>query len=189
MNSTNNSNIQATDLIPKSKQWYAIRVTYNREMKVKEDLDAKNIENFIPMQYKYVKRGNKVIKKLAPSVHNLIFIRIEKEKMVEYKATTTLPIRYIMDSEKKSPVVIPDKQMASFIAVAGQYDEQLIYLDHDPGLLNKGDKVRVIGGIFEGAEGTFMRIKGDRRVVVAIPGIVAVATANIHRSLLEKIEN
>lgn len=55
-------------------------------------------------------------------------------------------------------------------------------------MLKKGDKVRVLGGIFEGAEGTLKRIKGDRRVVVSIPGVIAVATANIHASLLEKIE-
>ena len=188
MNNSHDNIKQANNIMPETKKWYAIRVTYNRELKVKENLDKQNIENFIPMQYKYVKKGSKVTKKLMPSVHNLIFIHIEQSKMVEYKASTTLPIRYIMDSDKKSPIVIPDQQMANFIAVAGQYDEQLIYLDHDPGLLSKGDKVRVIGGIFEGAEGTFIRIKGDRRVVVSIPGVVAVATANIHRSLLEKID-
>ena len=46
----------------------------------------------------------------------------------------------------------------------------------------------MLGGIFEGAEGTLLRIKGDRRVVVSIPGVIAVATANIHASLLEKIK-
>ena len=39
------------------KQWYAIRVTYNRELKVKADLDAQGIDNFIPMKYVSVMRG------------------------------------------------------------------------------------------------------------------------------------
>lgn len=34
----------------------------------------------------------------------------------------------------------------------------------------EGDRVRVTGGIFEGVEGEFVRIKGDRRVVVSIRG-------------------
>ena len=52
------------------KQWYAIRVTYNRELKVKADLDAQGIDNFIPMKYVSVMRGCDVDKprNLAKSV-------------------------------------------------------------------------------------------------------------------------
>ena len=31
------------------KVWYALRVTYNRELKVKSDLDARGIASFLPM--------------------------------------------------------------------------------------------------------------------------------------------
>ncbi|MGM9824168.1 MAG: transcriptional regulator, partial [Muribaculaceae bacterium] len=102
--------------------------------------------------------------------------------------TTTLPIRYIMNRETHQPVVIPRKQMDNFIAVAGNYNEQLLYIENDPIILHKGDKVRITGGLFEGAIGTLMRIKGNRRVVVSIPGVIAVATTDIHPSLIEKIE-
>ena len=190
MENNNTSNI-ATETTPEAEEkvWYAIRVTYNRELKVKDDLDSRGIENFVPMQYKHMRKGGKIVKKLVPTIHNLIFVLIDKKSMVEYKATTTLPIRYIMDREKHVPMVIPRRQMDNFIAVAGSYDEQLIYLENDAGTLKKGDKVRVLGGIFEGAEGTLLRIKGDRRVVVSIPGVIAVATTNIHASLLEKIND
>ena len=36
------------------KQWFAIRVTYNREMKVKRELDRLHIENFLPMKHRVV---------------------------------------------------------------------------------------------------------------------------------------
>ena len=171
------------------KQWYAIRVTYNRELKVKADLDAQGIDNFIPMKYVSVMRGkDRRVKKLVPAIHNLIFMLVDRNTMVQYKATTTLPIRYIMNRETHQPVVIPRKQMDNFIAVAGNYNEQLLYLENDPITLHKGDKVRITGGLFEGAIGTLMRIKGNRRVVVSIPGVIAVATTDIHPSLIEKIE-
>ena len=175
------------DKSPEAKQWFAIRVTYNRELKVKADLDARNIDNFLPMHYVYKISGEKRVKNLVPAIHNLIFVLIEPSAMTEYKATTSLPIRYIMNRETNRPMMIPRKQMDNFIAVAGSYDEQLIYLDNAPLDLKKGDKVKILGGIFEGAVGTLMRIKGDRRVVVEIPGIIAVATMHIHPSLLEKI--
>lgn len=93
-----------------------------------------------------------------------------------------------MDKATGRPIIIPDKQMQDFIAVSGTYDDQLVYLDPVSVILKKGDKVRITGGIFSGVEGVFVRVKGDRRVVVSIQGIMAVATAFIHPSLIEKIE-
>ncbi len=168
--------------------WFALRVTYNQEMKVKHELERRHIEYFLPMKYRIVQKGERQIKELVPAIHNLIFVYMTKEDLAEYKATTMLPIRYIMDREKHKPITIPDKQMQNFIAVAGTRDEHLVYLDSTFSSFNNGDKVRVIGGLFEGAEGYFIRIKGDRRVVVCIEGIASVATAFIHPSLIEKID-
>ncbi len=171
------------------KNWYAIRVTYNREMMVKRDLDSKHIENFLPMKYKVEMCGERKIKVLKPAINNLIFIYTSSEKMKEYKEFSSLPIRYIMNHETHQPIIVPTKQMQDFIAVAGTMNEQLIYLEPDMSSFTKGDRVRVTGGVFAGAEGQFMRIRGDRRVVVCIPGIAAVATAFVHPSLVEKISD
>ena len=172
-----------------SKQWFAIRVTYNREMKVKRELDSLHIENFLPMTHRIVIRGERKIKELVPAIHNLIFVYITATELKSYKATTSLPIRYIMNKETHGPIVIPERQMKNFIAVAGNISEQIVYLEPNLSNFKKGDKVKIIGGVFEGAEGYFMRIKGDRRVVVCISGIAAVATAFIHPSLVTKIDD
>ena len=88
MDERSNNNEQAV--------WYAIRVTYNREMKVKAELDELKIRSFVPMQYKAQVRDGRLVKRLVPSVHNLIFIYISPSGMRHYKETTSLPIRYIM---------------------------------------------------------------------------------------------
>lgn len=169
------------------KQWFAIRVTYNREMKVKRELDSLHIENFLPMKYRIIMRGERKIKELVPAIHNLIFVNISANALKEYKAKTTLPIRYIMNRETREPIVIPDYQMKNFIAVAGNTTEQVVYLEPIISNFNKGDKVKITGGVFQGAEGYFIRVKGDRRVVVCINGIAAVATAFVHPSMITKI--
>lgn len=170
--------------------WYAIRVTYSREMIFKEYLDDHSIENFIPMRYESTDLGAKKSRKLVPIIHNLVFVHSTKGCIDAFKSEleVRLPIRYIMDKATSHPIIIPDKQMQDFIAVSGTYDDQLVYLDPVSIILKKGDKVRITGGIFSGVEGVFIRIKGDRRVVVSIQGIMAVATAFIHPSLIEKIE-
>ena len=175
---------------PEEKVWYAIRVTYNRELKVKEDLDARGITNFVPMQYRREERNGVMVKRLVPSVHNLIFIYLTPSEMKEYKMSTALPIRYIMSRGERGtrhPITVPTPEMENFIKVAGTYEEKLIYLNPEPGDFREGERVRIIGGMFAGAEGIFVRIKRDRRVLVSVPGLVAVATTYVHPSMIEKI--
>ena len=167
--------------------WYPLRVTYNRELKVKADLDAMGVTNFVPMQYRREERNGRMVKRLVPSVHNLIFVKMTPSKMTEYKKTTALPIRYIMNRETRRPITVPEQEMENFIRVAGTYEEKLVYLNPDPGDFAKGERVRVIGGPFAGTEGIFIRVKGDRRVLINIPGVEAVASTFIHPSMIEKI--
>jgi transcription antitermination factor NusG len=171
--------------------WYALRITYSREMALKEYLDSEQIENFIPMHYVDVIKNEQRTRKLVPAVHNLVFVRAARERLDALKKEKeyALPMRYIMNRETHQPVVIPDRQMQSFIAVAGNTEQQAIYLDVSEVNLRKGDRVRVVGGIFAGIEGKFMRIKNDRRVVVILEGVMAVATVPIHPSLIEKLED
>ena len=93
-----------------------------------------------------------------------------------------------MDRETRQPIVIPDEQMRSFILVSGNYDEAVLYLEPTELALVKGQKVRITDGIFKGVIGEFVRIRHDRRVVVSIEGVMAVATTFIHPSLVEAVE-
>ena len=100
------------------QQWYAIRVTYSREMAAKSYLDSIGIESYVPMHFAERTYGGKRRKVWEPLIHNLLFVRTSADRLRKIKATTTLPIRYIMDRESKSPTVIPERQMQDFMAVA-----------------------------------------------------------------------
>lgn len=171
--------------------WFAIRVTYSRELQFKEYLDNNSISNFIPMHYAMVTQKGKSVRKLVPIIHNLIFVNTDRTTLDHIKQfySAKFPIRYIMDKNKNKPIVIPDKQMQDFIAVCGQYEEQIVYLDPMEVSIKKGDRVRVTGGIWEGIEGKYVRIAKDRRVVVSIEGVMAVGTAFIHPSLIEVVKD
>ncbi len=97
----------------------------------KDYLDAAGIENYIPMRYEYVVRKERRLRKLVPAVHNLVFVRSTRERMdeIKNKSGMNIPIRYIMDRETRQPIVIPDSQMRSFIAVSGTYDQAVLYLE------------------------------------------------------------
>ena len=114
------------------------------------------------------------------------------EEVIDDLKTFRLPIlRYVMHQQngENQIMTVPDSQMRNFIAVAANIDEPVIFLSPEEVALSKGDKVRIKDGVFMGVEGTFMRVKNtrDRRVVVKIDGITAVATASIPSALVEKI--
>ena len=52
-----------------------------------------------------------------------------------------------------------------------------------------GSSKQLVGSEFEGQEGIFLKVKGarDRRVVIEIKGVIAVAMATIHPDLIEVI--
>ena len=169
--------------------WYALRVTYSRELALKNFLDREGIENFIPMRYEYIVKDERRVGKVGRSRRSPDHEKKKRARTDAIKESVGLssPIRYIMDRETRQPIIVPDIQMRSFMAVAGNCDQQLVYLEPSTVSFRKGERVRVTGGIFEGVEGEFIRVKNDRRVVVSIRGVMAVATTFIHPSLIEPI--
>ena len=115
-----------TGLCGDPKIWFPMRVTYQREMKVKAELDRLGIECFIPMKYRIaesrnqgtteLRRGTNTIatphsqrenltddtnirRELVPAINNLIFVRSSQERISELKMSNEVlePLRYMMD--------------------------------------------------------------------------------------------
>lgn len=176
------------------ENWFVLRVTYQRELSSKEKLDQLGIQCFVPTR-KVRRKGRlgRFIWITEAAVHNYIFIRTTKEVLRGLK-TDQLPwLRYIMQTESNgcfSPQIVPEDQMNSFIAVVGCSDERILFLQPEEIDLTKGDSVRVVAGPFAGVEGVFMRVqkKHEKRVVIKIDGITAVATTSLPGILVEKIK-
>ena len=169
--------------------WYAMYVTYGRELKVKEMLDKESVLSFIPMHYVVKGKYGKKRKELVPVIHNFIFIYTTDAIMRRLKSEIPF-LQYVMNRRAGEKIIVPDEQMRVFIAVTGSYDDRLLYLKTDELNLSKGTRVRVTGGEFEGYEGIFLKVKGarDRRVVIAIEGVIAVAMASIPQELIEVVQ-
>lgn len=139
-------------------------------------------------QWGGVNRTCSSAKKPVPILGNLIFVYSEPSKIREFKKK--LPyLQYITNTRTHEKIIVPENQMERFIAVCGSHQEQLIWLKPEEIDLKKGQPVRITGGEFEGFEGVFLKVRGarDRRVVIEIKGVVAVAMATVHPSLIKKI--
>lgn len=175
------------------KIWFPMRVTYQREMKVKAELDRLGIENFVPMTYKMVDADtDNPCRKLVPAIRNLIFVRSTQERISHLKSSNEAlePLRYMIDQTAQQPhtiMTIPDRQMQNFMRVASKSDDSVMFLDDESVVGKEGKRVEIIGGAFEGVTGVIRRVKRCKRVVVEIEGVASVAIAFVPAGLLKEI--
>nr|DAK78786.1 MAG TPA: hypothetical protein [Caudoviricetes sp.] len=178
---------------PNDEAWYAMRVTYGRELKIQAAMNGK-FETFIPKCYKTVERFGKRHYELTSCISNLLFvygtknqIEEERQKQAEIKNDKKWHLlNFIMNHENKM-ITVPNKQMEDFIRVSNLPAEELIPLDIREGESLTGQRVKVIDGPLVGIEGFIKRIEGNKRVVVTIDGMLATALKFISPSLLTKI--
>ena len=161
--------------------WFPMRVTYNRELKVKEHLDELNIENFLPMRYELVEIGGARKRQLVPAIHNLIFVHTTQSILTDLKQSKRelQSLRYItrpstVDGSNEI-IRVPYRQMDNFIRVASVQDDSVIFLNIDDNLKRMGTRVKILEGPFAGVEGVVKRISKNKHVVVHVEGLAAVA--------------
>lgn len=172
------------------EMWYALRATYSRELKVQTLLNEKGVRTFVPMMWRNMSVRGKEEKKLVPAVSNLCFVRWTRagiDAFIRSLGEQTL-VNYYWDRIASRPLVIPDRAMEDFITVASSLDEDIIYLTQISDKLREGQLVEVTGGLFDGVRGKIVRIKKNRRVMVELPGFLAVTTNYIEPRYLKLSE-
>lgn len=165
-----------------------MRATYRRGQQARELLENAGAKCFIPMKWEEKSVRGRKVRRYTPVAGNLIFV-YGRQSVIQNVKSRAEYLQYMTDSRSREKITVPEEQMQQFIAAVGSYNEQFIFLKASDIDLTKGEKVRITGGEFEGRTGTFMKVKGarEKRVVVAISGVMAVAYAAIHPSLVEKV--
>lgn len=153
--------------------WYALKIFYNRSASILAKLANEGLEHFAPTEV----------------IRSLLFVRCDERRVMllgeEHRGEVWV---YRSLDNRRVPAVISDHEMEVFRFVVTAGRQGLTLLGDDRPEYHEGDRVVVTGGPFKGAEGHIKRIKKDRRLVVTVKGIVAVATTYIHPSLLRKID-
>lgn len=169
--------------------WYVLRATYSRELKVCDALNRMGIRTFVPMMWKKKIVDGKEEKILVPAVGSICFVYSTKEDIDAYIRGFggNSPVHYYWDRIENKPLTVSDKAMEDFIAVASTMDEDLVYMTEINERLREGEKVTVKEGPFKGVHGTVVRIRKSRRIMVEIPGMLAVASAYVPIKDLEII--
>lgn len=171
--------------------WYAARILFNKFGFYRQLLDSLDIETFVATHVVYdedtIPTDNNVPHKEVNTLGSLMFLHTEKNFIQQFRGEHYRYFWPYCERDHVTPALIPDKEMEIFQLVC-RNRSQVIDLGDDKPEYHLGDRVRVTQGIFKGAEGHIKKIKGDRRLIVTVNGISAVATTFIPFAWLEKVE-
>ena len=142
---------------------------------------------------RYIQEGP-IIYERKPLVASLIFLRADDDEIlsVDARLKDEMILGRLLGfiyktADFKKWATIPDKQMESFRLLTENGGDGLTFYTANLVKLAQGDRVRVIDGPLKGAEGYIKRIKKDRRLLVCVEGVIAVASSYIPDKMLEKI--
>ena len=144
---------------------------------------------------RYLRYGPLIFQR-EPILSSLIFVHTDAQTIVkvgeELKGDPEInnPKGFVYrTADWKQYCIIPDHQMRIFRMVVESGAEGLeFFADDDITRFRQGDRVRVKEGPLRGAEGYIRRIHKNRRLLVSIDGVIAVATSYIPPENLEKVQ-
>ena len=158
--------------------WYPVYVSYRRELTVKQALDDRHVENFLPMQERFERQGRKIVKLQEPAVHNLIFVYASQNTITDLKmfCRDCAPMQYMTvrarTADQASTVITVSRQkMEQFMAAMRIDDDQnrRTLLPYDETLYgHEGRAIRFVRGPFAGIEGTIKRIRKNRSLIITL---------------------
>lgn len=172
--------------------WFALNVFGNKVFAADEKIKSMGLETYVPVTTHYIEGKNgKPQAKKVPAVSRLMFVRTTRHKVLDIEKDGSMAIHVYRtiesDQNKRVPIVIPDSQMQMFILISSSGESGLEYFPAEKMAFKSGSKVRVIYGPLAGSVGHIKRIKGNRRFVVEVKGICAIATSYIPAQFLEKL--
>ena len=170
------------------KGWFAVKVFFNRVSRYKNDIISLGLEVYMPMRIDRKVVEGEVVRSLKPLIPSTLFVYCTPSWLVKYRYEHWGYLMYYSEVGSYNPGRIDDDEMEMFRKVTSLgEDARVEYIGKDRPEYHTGEKVRILDGMYKGAEGYIKRIRKDRKLLVCVKGVAVVAIADIHAAKLEKV--
>ena len=172
-------------------RWFALRAFWNKTEALMREANEAGYRTYYAIKTEDSVESGKLEYKDVPLVPALFFVQCPMTWIQDFRRNRFGQVYVYSDVPGGKPAPIRDEEMEMFILVTSAQKEggKVEYLGEPKPQYLQGDLVRVTEGIYKGAKGIVKRIRKDRKLVVAIPGVAVVAISHIPLCYLEKIEN
>ena len=173
------------------EHWYALKVFYNRVFDVERLLAQDGVKTYIPLRSTETTVGGRTIR---PTRTGRFIADVRPAGGTCGARTDAAGEGYqsadgiFRSGDQKTGRHSRSRDGGLHAGHVGPTNPGLEYLPRSAWRNSGGAyRCRVTEGVFKGAEGYIRRVKGNRRLIVSIEGVVAVATTYTPGCFLEKI--
>lgn len=145
---------------PESTHWYAVYCRSRHEKQVERQLQARQVDCFLPMHERLRRRRNRKELATQPLFPGYVFVRLAPE---ERRRALTVPGVVSFVTAGGLPVPVPAMEIESLRSCV----ERRINMEPYP-FLTKGRRVRITQGVFADLEGIFVAKKNRFRLVLSV---------------------
>src|SRR6266849_3910233 len=142
------------------QRWYAAYTCANHEKRVAAEIEARDVEHFLPVYGSVRRWKDRRVSLELPLFPGYVFVRLALRDRLR---VLQIPSVVRLVGFGGLPTVLPDMEME--ILRSGL--SQSLRAEPHP-FLNVGRRVRITGGPFAGLEGVLRRKKSNLRVVVSL---------------------
>ena len=174
--------------------WFVLKMRSSlNALRFRELLTAAQIDFFLPTVHKVVTREGKEESMEKPLLFSYVFIRTDERTAIDFTSVNggiTMLREHVPGGQPGPYMIVSDREMENFIRAVGYYTDSIPFVSPTPEMLVKGDRVRILGGPFQGVEGLLesQQGKGGGRVIVRVADVVAIPTIEIDPSLIQILE-
>lgn len=161
-----------------SYHWYALYTRSRHEKIVKEELQKKQLETFLPLR-KITRQWSdrkKIIEE--PLFKSYLFVRIPLSEKL--KVLNTVGVVQFVCNRGAEPVSVPEKELLTIKS----FIESSIQIDPFP-YLKEGEKVYIRSGPFRGAEGFIVRKARHCRLIISLDVLMQSISVEIDEACVE----
>lgn len=163
-------------------RWFALRVRSQCEFKVRDALQARGVDEFLPTWTETVRWSDRLNETVRPLFTGYVFARFGSDPET-FNASDAIRIPGVVQILPTSlrPISIPDSQIDSLrILLASRFPVA-------PCAYVAGEAVLITSGAFAGVRGVVLRTtKGATHLVVRIPMLNAAARVEVEASEISR---
>ena len=161
------------------QHWYAVYTCANHEKRVAAEIEARDVEHFLPV-YSSVRRWkDRRVSLQLPLFPGYVFVRLALRDRLRVLQIPSV-VRFV--GFNGEPAALADEEMDTLRSGL----LQTLRAEPHP-FLTVGRRVRITGGPFAGLEGILKRKKGNLRVVVSLDLIQRSIIADVDLADIESL--
>ncbi len=187
-----------------NRQWFVLRVTYNRITQAVGLFDPSKAEIYFPLHYAQKTKNGKKKRVKEPLLSNILFAYTtadyieslvkdcesvakaveKKNKLISYYYD-----HFSVNAENKNlPLTVGYEDMLNFIRITSIDNNHVMLVAPEQCHYKSGDYVEITEGEFVGIRGRVARVAGQQRVIVEVEGLCLIATAYIPSAFLKMLD-